>query len=119
MPAAPRLKCVYEPRAADDGTRVLVERLWPRGIRKEDPRIDGWLKKIAPSPALRTWYGHDPAKWPEFRRRYRAELAANEDAVAKLRALLAQGPATLVYAAKDEQRNSARVLVEWIGEDSN
>ena len=109
-----RLKRVYEPRAEEDGTRVLVERLWPRGIRKEDPRIDLWLKEISPSPALRTWYGHDPAKWPEFQQRYRAELGKNADAVAKLSGLIAQGTVTLVYAAKDEQRNSARVLVEWL-----
>jgi uncharacterized protein YeaO (DUF488 family) len=114
--AAPRLKRVYEPRAAADGTRVLVERLWPRGIRKEDPRLDLWLKEIAPSPALRSWFAHDPAKWSEFRRRYRAELAGNAAAVARLRALLAAGPVTLVYAARDEQHNSARVLLEWLGE---
>jgi uncharacterized protein YeaO (DUF488 family) len=114
---APRLKRVYEPRSAEDGTRVLVERLWPRGLRKEDPRLDVWLKEIAPSPALRSWFAHDPAKWDEFRRRYRAELAANADAVARLRALLAEGPVTLVYAARDEQHNSARVLLEWLGEE--
>jgi uncharacterized protein YeaO (DUF488 family) len=115
-PPGARLRRVYEPRAADDGQRVLVERLWPRGIRKEDPRIDLWLKEIAPSPALRTWFAHDPARWPGFQRRYRAELAANGDAVARLRALLAQGPVTLVYAARDEQRNSARLLAEWLAE---
>jgi uncharacterized protein YeaO (DUF488 family) len=112
----PRLERVYAPRAAEDGTRVLVERLWPRGIRKEDPRIDTWLKEIAPTPALRAWFAHDPAKWTEFQRRYRAELAANPDAVARLRALMAAGPVTLVYAARDEQRNSAQVLLEWLGE---
>jgi uncharacterized protein YeaO (DUF488 family) len=111
----PRLKRVYEPRAAGDGTRVLVERLWPRGLRKEDPRIDVWLKEISPSPALRKWFSHDPAKWREFQRRYRAELAANAEAVAHLRAHLAAGAVTLVYAARDEEHNSARVLVEWMG----
>ncbi len=112
----PPLKRVYESRTGSDGARVLVERLWPRGIRKTDPRIDQWLKEIAPSAPLRAWFGHEPAKWAEFQRRYRAELAANGEAVARLRALLAQGPVTLVYAARDEQRNSARVLAEWLGE---
>ncbi|HKI98837.1 MAG TPA: DUF488 domain-containing protein [bacterium] len=113
---APRLKRVYEARVPEDGTRVLVERLWPRGVRKEDPRVDLWLKDIAPTPDLRTWFAHDPAKWAEFQHRYRAELAANPDAVAKLRALLGEGPVTLVYAARDEERNSARLLLEWLRE---
>lgn len=112
----PRLKRVYEPRSTDDGTRLLVERLWPRGIRKEDPRVDAWLKEIAPSPDLRKWYAHDPAKWPEFQQRYRAELQANADAVARLREHLAAGPVTFVYAASDTERNSARVLAEWLAE---
>jgi len=114
--AAPPLRRVYEPPAAGDGTRILVERLWPRGIRKEDPRVTTWLKEIAPSPALRAWYSHDVAKWTEFQRRYRAELDANGEAVARLRALLAAGPATLVFASKDAERCSARVLVDWLGE---
>ena len=114
--SAPPLKRIYEPRAAQDGTRVLVERLWPRGVSKQDPRIDQWLKEIAPSPELRAWFGHEPARWAEFQRRYRAELAGNAEAVARLRALLAQGPVTLVYAARDPEINSARVLREWLGE---
>ena len=113
---APPTKRVYEPRAPEDGMRVLVERLWPRGIRKEDPRVDVWLKDIAPSQELRKWYGHDPDKWEEFQRRYRAELAESGDAVGALREYLADGPATLVYAARDEERNSARVLAEWLAE---
>ena len=106
--ALPAIKRVYEPRAPEDGLRVLVERLWPRGIRKEDPRIDTWLKDISPSPELRKWFAHDTAKWPEFQRRYRAELDANPTAVAALRELLAKGQVTLVYAAKDERINSTR-----------
>lgn len=113
---APRLQRVYAPRGAQDGTRVLIERLWPRGVRKDDGRVDQWFKEVAPSPELRRWYAHDVARWAEFRRRYRAELEANPEAVARLRALLAQGPATLVYAARDEVHNSARVLAEWLVE---
>lgn len=113
---APRIQRVYVPREAQDGTRVLVERLWPRGVRKDDGRVDVWLKEVSPSPELRRWFAHDVTRWTEFRRRYRAELAANVEAVARLRDLLAQGPATLVYAAKDEAHNSARLLAEWIAE---
>jgi uncharacterized protein YeaO (DUF488 family) len=105
-----RLKRVYDPPAKADGLRILVERLWPRGMTKEAAAVDQWLKNVAPSPDLRQWYGHDPAKWPEFQRRYLAELAANADAVAALRALCAKGQVTFVYAAKDEARNSAAVL---------
>jgi uncharacterized protein YeaO (DUF488 family) len=119
-PAAPALRRVYEPRAPQDGTRVLVERLWPRGVRKEDPRIDLWLKDLSPSPELRRWFAHEAEKWPEFQRRYRAELDAagspTAAAVAELRDLIAQGPVTLVYAARDPQMNSALVLREWLGE---
>jgi uncharacterized protein YeaO (DUF488 family) len=114
---APALRRVYEPPAPEDGTRVLVERLWPRGVRKEDPRVDVWLKEIAPSPELRRWFAHDGSKWPGFQRRYRAELDANTPAVAELRDLIAQGPVTLVYAARDPQMNSALVLREWLGEE--
>ncbi len=84
IPPGPRLKRAYEPPAGSDGTRVLVERLWPRGLRKAVARIDLWLKDIAPSPELRTWYGHDPAKWPEFQQRYRKELRSNPQAVQRL-----------------------------------
>jgi uncharacterized protein YeaO (DUF488 family) len=109
-----RTRRVYEPARPGDGVRVLSERLWPRGLRKEDARIDLWLKEIAPSPALRQWYGHEPAKWEEFRRRYLAELEDNPDDVGRLRALLAEGPVTLVYASQDEQRNSTALLKEWL-----
>lgn len=115
-PPRPALKRVYEPRVPEDGTRVLVERLWPRGVRKEDPRVDVWLKDLGPSSALRKWFGHDPARWEEFQRRYRAELDANPDAVAALRGYLAAGTVTLVYAARDTERNSARVLADWLAE---
>lgn len=109
-----RLKRVYDPPAKADGPRILVERLWPRGMTKEAAAVDLWLKEIAPSPALRQWYAHDPAKWPEFQRRYLAELGANASAVEALRLLCAKGPVTFVYAAKDEARNSAAALKAYL-----
>lgn len=109
------LKRIYEPPSREDGTRILIERLWPRGLTKEGAAVDLWLKEIAPSHELRKWYGHDPAKWGEFRERYTKELKSNTDAVGKLRELLLQGPATLVYAASDEEHNSALVLKEFMG----
>ncbi len=111
-----RLKRAYEAPAREDGTRVLVERLWPRGVRKDAAAIDLWLKEIAPSADLRRWYGHDRARWAEFRRRYRDELAGNAEAVARLRALAAGGPVTLVFAARDAEHSSAAVLKEWLEE---
>ena len=109
-----RLKRVYDAPAKSDGARLLVERLWPRGLTKDKAAIDEWFKDIAPSPALRAWYGHDPAKWPEFRRRYRRELRRQPEAVEALRRRGRGGPVTFVYAAKDEERNSARVLKEFL-----
>ena len=108
------LKRVYEPAAKSDGLRILVERLWPRGLTKEAATIDLWMKEVSPSPALRQWYAHDADKWPEFQRRYVAELAANKDDVAELRALVASGAVAFVYAAKDETRNSAATLKSFI-----
>ncbi|MFB3818391.1 MAG: DUF488 domain-containing protein [Candidatus Methylomirabilales bacterium] len=106
-----RLKRVYEPPAPEDGFRILVERLWPRGLSKDRAEVHLWLKEVAPSPALRGWYAHDPAKWPEFQRRYRAELAASPAALERLRGLLAEHPTvTFVFAARDPERNSATVL---------
>lgn len=109
-----RLKRAYEPAEPGDGQRFLVERLWPRGVRKEDLPLEAWLKDVAPSPALRTWFAHDPAKWGEFKRRYAAELRANEAAVAPLRAAARKGTVTLVYAARDTERNSAALLREYL-----
>lgn len=105
-----QIKRVYEAPNAADGQRILIDRLWPRGLSKEKAKVDLWLKDIAPSTELRQWFGHDPAKWPEFQKRYQQELKANEAAVAQLRAALADGPVTLVYGAKDEQHNDAVVL---------
>ncbi len=108
------LKRVYEPPSPTDGTRILVDRLWPRGLSKEKANVDLWLKEIAPSTELRRWFAHDPAKWAEFQRRYRAELDTNSDAVSELKAALSDGPATLVYGAKDEAHNDAVVLATYL-----
>jgi uncharacterized protein YeaO (DUF488 family) len=105
-----RLKRAYEPPAEEDGTRVLVDRLWPRGVKKSAAAIDLWIKDIAPSAELRRWFAHDPERWPEFRRRYEDELRRKPEAVAQLRALAGRGPLTLVFAARDEARNDAVVL---------
>jgi uncharacterized protein YeaO (DUF488 family) len=113
-PAAIRLKRAYEEPSKDDGTRILVERLWPRGLSKEKAAIDHWAKEVAPSPELRKWYGHDPDKWDEFRRRYRAELDRKGDPLDDLRQRLRSSPVTFVYAARDEERNSALVLKEYL-----
>lgn len=107
------LKRAYEKPSSDDGTRVLVDRLWPRGVRKEKARIDVWLKEVAPSTQLRKWFGHDPEKWPEFQKRYRAELKGSA-ALAELRKLARQGHVTLVYGAKDKDHNDAVVLAKLL-----
>jgi uncharacterized protein YeaO (DUF488 family) len=104
------IKRVYEPVSADDGRRILVDRLWPRGLSKEKAGIDLWLKDIAPSTDLRKWFGHDPAKWDEFRRRYRVELDSNGEALQAVKDAIGKGPATLLYGARDEQHNDAVVL---------
>ena len=109
-----KLKRVYEKTTIDDGFRILVERLWPRGIAKDKTQIDLWLKDISPSPELREWYSHDIAKWKEFQRRYREELSKN-DSVNNLKEILSkQTPVTFVYAARDEMHNSALVLKEFL-----
>lgn len=104
------VKRVYAPPAPDDGARVLVERLWPRGIKKADLALDRWQKEVAPSDALRRWFGHDPARWPEFRQRYFAELDAKPDAWRPLLDLAGRGNLTLLYSARDEEHNNAVVL---------
>jgi uncharacterized protein YeaO (DUF488 family) len=105
-----KLKRAYARPSADDGTRILIDRLWPRGVGKVDAAIDQWAKDIAPSTALRKWFGHDPARWEEFRRRYAAEVRQHPEQLAQLRALARQGPVTLVYSAHDELHNDAVVL---------
>lgn len=111
IPAANiKLKRAYEPRSAKDGTRVLVDRLWPRGVAKKDAALDQWMKEIAPSTDLRKWFGHDPARWNEFCRRYREELHGNADLLGQLRALARKHPVTLIYSAHDETHNDSIVL---------
>ena len=111
-----RIKRVYEPIAADDGVRVLVDRLWPRGLAKDKARIDQWLKEVAPSGALRRRFHGNPAMWDEFVAAYSRELAHEPGlaAVATLRALVRQQPVTLLYAARDETRNNAVALKKWL-----
>jgi uncharacterized protein YeaO (DUF488 family) len=106
-----KIKRVYEPSKASDGTRILVDRLWPRGLSKRKAAIDEWIREVAPSTTLRKWFGHDPERWPQFRTRYRAELKRNPAALKRLRALARERrPVTLVYAAHDEAHNNAVVL---------
>jgi uncharacterized protein YeaO (DUF488 family) len=109
-----RLKRAYEPVNVEDGTRVLVDRLWPRGVSKVDAALDQWMKEIAPSTELRKWFGHDPDRWEEFCRRYSAELHQNTELLSRLRSLARQGPVTLVYSAHDEDHNDAIVLRDVI-----
>jgi uncharacterized protein YeaO (DUF488 family) len=108
------LKRAYEPPATGDGTRILIDRLWPRGITKERAAIHQWMKAISPSTELRKWFGHDPARWDEFRRRYAQEVHKNSDLLEQLRSLARQGPITLVYSARDEKHNDAVELRELI-----
>src|SRR5262249_3774226 len=107
-----RIKRAYEAPSTRDGARVLVDRLWPRGLRKADADIERWPKEVAPSTELRRWFGHDPDRWREFRRRYRVELKNRADLVQELRAMARERPLTLVYAAHDELHNHALVLRE-------
>lgn len=111
-----RTKRIYEPAAAADGTRVLVDRVWPRGVTKEEAALDLWLKDVAPTTALRKWFGHKPERWEEFVRRYHHELNADSDAVTQLRHLAARGPLTLLYGARDEEHNNAVALAAYIRE---
>lgn len=111
-PPAIRLKRIYAPAAPHDGARVLVDRLWPRGVSKARAALTLWCKDAAPSTELRQWFGHDPSRWDEFRRRYRAELRHRDAALAAIRDLAGHGPVTLLYAARDERHNEAVVLRE-------
>jgi uncharacterized protein YeaO (DUF488 family) len=111
-----KTKRVYEDPDPSDGSRYLVERLWPRGMKKEDLKMDAWLKEIAPSPELRRWFGHDPERWTEFQRRYRAELDSNEEAVKSLLEAPRQNTVTLLYSARDTEHNSAVLLKDYLEE---
>jgi len=105
-----RLKRAYEAPAADDGVRVLVDRLWPRGVTKRSAALDRWMKEIAPSAELREWFGHDEARWQEFRSRYTKELRGHKHLLTELRSIARRRPLTLVYSARDEEHNDAVVL---------
>lgn len=109
-----KLKRAYEPAASTDGSRYLVERLWPRGVRKDELHIDDWLKDIAPSAALRQWFHHDLKKWSEFQRRYRKELDANQDTLRSLRDAARKGTVTLVYSSHDTEHNNAVALKQYL-----
>jgi uncharacterized protein YeaO (DUF488 family) len=111
---AVRLKRAYEPPEPSDGYRVLIDRLWPRGVKKEEARLDEWARELAPSSELRRWFGHDPAKFDEFRRRYREELAAQEEKLTELRRLARKETVTLVYSARDTEHNDAVVLADLL-----
>lgn len=113
------LKRAYEPAAPEDGERYLVDRLWPRGVRKDALILTAWLKDVAPSDALRRWFGHDPVRWAEFRRRYRGELKSKRTMLQPLRDALKRGTVTLVYSAHDEEHNQAVVLREFLLETSS
>jgi len=103
-------KRIYDPPAGTDGFRVLVDRLWPRGVSKERAALDLWMKTVAPSPELRQWFGHDPKKWSEFQQRYRAELREHGAELAELRAHARKGTVTLLFGARDVEHNEAVVL---------
>jgi uncharacterized protein YeaO (DUF488 family) len=109
-----RIKRVYDEPTEEDGTRILVDRLWPRGLTKEKARVDLWLKEIAPTNDLRKWFAHDPARRAEFKTRYQAELKHNPEQMALLHQAIAKAPTTLLYAAKDTEHNEAVVLLELL-----
>jgi len=109
-----RLKRAYDPATADDGKRILVERLWPRGVTKARASIDEWMKDLAPSPQLRKWFNHDPTRWREFEHRYWKELESNAEQVDQLRKAARRGRVTLIYAARDEQHNGALALKTFV-----
>lgn len=109
-----KIKRIYEEAHPSDGCRVLVDGIWPRGVAKQDARLDLWLKEIAPSAGLRKWFGHAPGRWEGFKKRYFEELDANADAVARLEAAMEKGPVTLLYAAREERFNNAVALREYL-----
>jgi uncharacterized protein YeaO (DUF488 family) len=112
-----RIKRIYEKKERTDGKRILVDRLWPRGIKKENAKIDLWLKDIAPSSELRKWFSHDPAKWPEFRKRYKEELKGRRDLLNQLREESKKGDVTLLFSTKDPRHNNAVILHEILSKD--
>ena len=112
-----KLKRVYEKPDKDDGFRILVDRLWPRGLTKEKASVDLWLKEIAPSTELRKWFGHDPAKWKQFRARYESEIRHNREVFTALKQKASEGTVTLIYGARDQEHNEALVLKQFLERD--
>ena len=109
-----KIKRVYEQPSSDDGSRILVDRLWPRGLTKEKAHVDLWLKEIAPSTELRHWFRHDPKKWKNFRGRYETEIRKNDDSIGMLKDIAKKGTITLLYGARDEKHNEAQVLKRFL-----
>jgi uncharacterized protein YeaO (DUF488 family) len=109
-----KIKRVYEKPGKEDGSRILVDRFWPRGLTKEKAALNLWLKDIAPTTELRKWFNHDPAKWNEFIKKYLKELKENEESISILKEFLKKGPVTLIYAAKDEAHNEALVIKDFV-----
>jgi len=110
-----KIKRIYDPVSPDDGKRIYIDRLWPRGLKKSEAVFDEWLKEISPSDALRKWFGHDPAKWTEFKKRYKKELEEKKELLEKLRHEARKGTITLLYSAKDTEHNNAVTLKELLG----
>jgi uncharacterized protein YeaO (DUF488 family) len=112
-----KIKRVYEKPAKEDGFRILADRLWPRGLTKEKASVDLWLKEIAPSTELRKWFGHDPEKWNDFKKKYVAELKKNKETVSILKEKIKEGTITILYGARDEEHNEALVILDFLGEN--
>jgi uncharacterized protein YeaO (DUF488 family) len=109
-----KIKRIYDPVSPDDGKRILIDRLWPRGVKKEDAKIDEWLKNIAPSDELRKWFAHDPRKWKEFKERYKKELKDKGEIMERLKKEVKQKNVTFLYSARDEEHNNAVALIETL-----
>ena len=110
-----KIKRIYDGASAQDGARILIDRLWPRGMKKEQAAIDDWLKEISPSDSLRKWFSHDPSRWVEFKSKYKKELETKQEIIEQLRKHARHGTVTLLYAAKDTEHNNAVVLKEVVG----
>ncbi len=111
-----KIKRIYEPASPDDGKRIYVDRLWPRGMKKEEVKIDEWIKEISPSDSLRKWFAHDPSKYPEFKRRYTKELEQHSETLERIRKEGKRRTVTLLFSAKDEEHNNATVLKDLLSQ---
>ena len=109
-----KIKRVYDPPSPNDGKRILIDRLWPRGLKKEDAKVDDWIKEVAPSTELRTWYGHDPKKWSEFKRRFFSELRRRQDLVEGIVSASRKGTVTLLFGSREERFNNAVALKDFV-----